>query len=96
MKSAHRDKKPTGGLTEWRVGEETLHAHGLDGDQSDGGSVSGHQHLRLVLQLLACAAVKLLLQLGEATSHVSRVAVQDWGVARSDLPWMVQDDHLEN
>lgn len=96
IKSVHCDKKPIGRLTKRRVGEEALHTHGLDGDQRDCGSVSRQQHLRLVLQLLACATVKLLLQLGKATSHVSGVAVQDWRVACSDLPWMVQDDHLEN
>lgn len=83
------DKKLIGGLTEGRVGEEALHTHGLDGDQCDCSSISRQQHLRLVLQLLARAAVKLLLQLGEATGNVSSVAVQDWRVSCSDLSWMI-------
>lgn len=43
--------------------EEALHTHGLSRNQFDRRSVSRHQDLRVVLQFLACAAVKSLLQL---------------------------------
>lgn len=48
----------------------------------------------MVLQLLARAAVELLLQLSETAGDVGCVAVQNWGVACFDLPWMVQDYYL--
>lgn len=69
--------------------EEALHTHGLYRNQFDRCSISRHQDLRVVLQFLACAAVKFLLQLREPAGDVGSVAVQHWGVASFYLPWMV-------
>lgn len=81
-------------LTERRVLREALHTHGLAGDHIHDGGVSRLERFGIVLQLLAGAAVDLLLQLRKLAGDVSRVTVQHGRVAGADLPGVVEDDHL--
>lgn len=81
-------------LTEWRVLGEAFHAHRLAGNHVDDGSISRLERFGIVLQLLAGAAVYLLLQLCELAGDVSGVAVQHRSVAGADLARVVEDDHL--
>ena len=66
----------------------------LGGDHVDDGGITGFDFLGEVLHLLAGTAIDLLDELLEFAGDVSGVAIQDWGVAVSDLTGVVEDDDL--
>jgi len=73
---------------------ESLLAHGLGGNHLDDGGVTRLDELGAVLNRLAGTAVDLLQELGELAGNVGRVAVEDGGVAGTDLAGVVEDDDL--
>merc|ERR1719322_2209324 len=77
-----------------RVVSESLDAHGLAGDQSDDGGISGLDELGVLLSGLTCTSVDLLLDFSELASNVSGVTIQHRGVAVGHLSGVVQHDHL--
>jgi len=77
----------------WVLGE-SLDAHGLGWDHVDDGGITRLDLLGEVLHLLAGTAIDLLDELLELAGDVSGVAIQDWGVAVSDLTGVVEDDDL--
>lgn len=83
-------------LTEGRVLGEAFDAHRLARNHVNDGGISRLECFGIVLQLLAGAAVYLLLQLCELAGDVSGVAVQHGGVAGADLARVIEDDHLRS
>jgi len=80
--------------TQGRVAGESLHAHGLAGDEVDHGGISGLDELGVVFELLAGTTIALLLDLVELAGNVGGVAIQHRCVAGLDLTRVVQDDDL--
>lgn len=91
-----KSKRSTVELTKWRVLREALHAHWLARNHIHNGSVSRLEGFGVVLQLLARAAIDLLLELRKLAGDVSSVTVKDRGITSTDLAWMIQDDHLQS
>ena len=60
----------------------------------DDGGITRLDLLGEVLHLLAGTAIDFLNQLLELAGDVSGVAIQDWGVAVTDLTGVVEDDDL--
>jgi len=83
-----------GETTKWWVIGESLDTHGLAGNHLDDGSVAGLDELGVVLDGLSGTAIDLLEELGELAGNVGSVAIQDWGVASTDLTGVVEDDDL--
>lgn len=83
-------------LTKRRVLREAFHTHGLARNHINDGSVSRLERFGVVLQLLAGAAIDLLLQLCKLAGDVSRVTVQHGSVASADLTGVIEDDHLRS
>lgn len=81
-------------LTQWRVLRETLNTHWLARNHIHNGSISRLEGFGIVLQLLARAAIDLLLELCELASDMSSVAVQHRSITSTDLTWVVKDNHL--
>ena len=61
---------------------------------SDDGSITRLDLLWEVLELLTGTAINFLLELLELAGDVSGVAIQNWGVAVTDLTGVVEDDDL--
>ncbi len=59
--------------------------HGLGGDELDDGGVTGLDELGAVLDGFTCSAIDLLNEFSELASNVSSVAIEDGGVAGTDL-----------
>ena len=76
-----------------REGADELY-HGLGGDELDDGGVTGLDELGAVLDGFTCSAIDLLNELSELASNVSSVAIEDGGVAGTDLTRVVEDDDL--
>jgi len=83
-----------GETTKRRVVGESLNAHGLGGNHLDDGGVTRLDELGGSLDGLAGTAVDLFQELGELASNVGGVAVEDGGVASTDLTGVVEDDDL--
>ena len=83
-----------GETTQGRVVGESLNAHGLGGDHLDDGGVTRLDELGGRLGSLTGTAVDLLEELGELAGNVGSVAVEDGGVAGTDLAGVVHDDDL--
>jgi len=83
-----------GEAAERRVVGERLDAHRLLRHHLDDGRVTGLDVRRVVVELLAAAAVDLLEQVAELARDVRRVAVEHRRVAGVDLTRVIQDDHL--
>lgn len=84
------------GLTQRRVLREALHTHGLARYHVHNGSISRLEEFGVVLQLLARAAVNLLLELCKLAGDVSSVTVQHRSITSTDLARMIEDDHLRS
>lgn len=80
--------------TQRREVREGLDAEGLGGDQGDHSGISGLDEFGVLLSGLAGTTIAFLLDLGELASDVGSVAIQDGGVAVTDLARVVQDDDL--
>ena len=61
---------------------------------SDDSSITGLDLLWEVFKLLTGTSVNLFLKFFELAGDVSGVAIQDWGVAVTDLTGVVEDDDL--
>lgn len=83
-----------GETTEGRVLSEGLDAHGLRGNHLDDSGVTRLDELGVVFNRLAGTAVDLLLELGELAGNVGSVAVEDGGVAGTDLTGVVENNDL--
>ena len=83
-----------GEAAQGRVVGESLNAHGLGGNQLDDGRVTRLDELGGVLNRLAGTAVNLLEDLGELARNVGSVAIEDGGVASTDLTGVVEDNDL--
>ena len=81
-------KRPSGGLG------ESLHHHGLGGNHLNKPCITILQELGLFLKLLARSPVNLGQYLSKLNSNVGGVAVQNRGIAISDLTRVVHDDDL--
>lgn len=88
------NKSSTLELTKWRVLREALNTHWLSRNHIHNGSISRLEGFRVVLQLLARAAINLLLKLCKLAGDVSSVTVQDRSITSTDLAWVIKDDHL--
>ena len=75
---------------------EGLDAHGLGWNHLDDGGVTRLDLLGEVFHLLTGSSIDLLKEFLELAGNVSSVAIQNWGVAVSDLTGVVQDDNLNN
>ncbi len=73
---------------------EGLNAHGLLGDHSDHGGISGFDGLGLGFGDLAGSSVDLGLDLIELAGDVSGVAIEDWCVSLLDLTGVVEHNNL--
>ena len=83
-----------GESTKRRIIGEGLNAHGLAGNHLDDSGITRLDELGVVLNGLAGTTIDLLEELGELAGDVSSVAIQDWGVASTDLAGVVEDDDL--
>jgi len=83
-----------GESSKWWVLGEGLDAHGLGGGHEDDGGITGLDLLGEVLHLLTGSSIDLFLEFGELAGDVGSVAIEDWGVAVSDLTRVVHDDDL--
>lgn len=83
-----------GETAEGRVVGESLNAHGLGGNHLDDGSITRLDELGGGLNSLTSTAVDLLEELGELAGNVGSVAVEDGGVAGTDLTGVVENDDL--
>jgi len=83
-----------GESSKWWVLGEGLDAHRLGGGHEDDGGVTGLDLLGEVLHLLTRSSIDLLLEFGELAGDMGSVAIEDWGVAVSDLTGVVHDDDL--
>lgn len=81
-------------LTKRRILREALHTHGFPRDHVHNGGIPRLEVLGIILKFLSRAAVNLLLELSKLAGNVCSVAVQHWSITSTDLPWVVQDDHL--
>ena len=79
---------------EWWVGVVLLNTHGLRGDELGNAGIAGLDELGARLDGLASSAIDLLDQLGELASNVGGVAIENGGVAGTDLTGVVEDDDL--
>lgn len=77
-----------------RVICESLHAHRLGRNHLDDGSIAGLDELGVGLGALTSTAIDLLEELGELAGNVGSVAVEDGGVASTDLTGVVENDDL--
>lgn len=82
--------------TQWRILREALHTHGFSRDHVYNGGVSRLEAFGVVFQLLARAAIDLLLKLGKLAGDMSRMTVYHRRITSTDLSWVIQDDHLEH
>jgi len=73
---------------------EGLDAHWLGGGHEDDGGITRLDFLGEVLHLLTGSSIDLLLEFGELAGDMGSVAIEDWGVAVSDLTRVVHDDDL--
>ena len=83
-----------GETAEWWVGVVLLNTHGLRGDELGNAGIAGLDELGARLDGLASSAIDLLDQLGELASNVGGVAIENGGVAGTDLTGVVEDDDL--
>ena len=83
-----------GETTEWWVGVVLLNTHGLRGDELGNAGVAGLDELGVRLDRLTGTTVDLLDELGELARNVRGVAVENGGVASTDLTGVVKDDNL--
>lgn len=83
-----------GETTKWWVGVVLLNTHGLRGDELGNARVAGLDELGARLDRLTGTTVDLLDELGELASNVGGVAVENGGVAGTDLTGVVEDDDL--
>ena len=83
-----------GEATKWGVGVVLLNTHGLAGDELGNARVAGLDELGVRLDDLTGTTVDLLDELGELASNVGGVAVENGGVASTDLTGVVEDDDL--
>jgi len=83
-----------GESSKWWVLREGLDAHRLGGGHEDDGGITGLDLLGEVFHLLTGSSIDLLLEFGELAGDVGSVAIEDWGVAVSDLTRVVHDDDL--
>lgn len=73
---------------------ESLHAHGLGGDEFDDGGISGLDGFGVGLGSLTSTTINLLLDLVKLASNVSGVAIQNGRVTVANLSRVVQDNDL--
>ena len=71
-----------------------LHAHGLAGNKLGNASITRLDELGARLDRLAGTTVDLLDELGELASNVGGVAIENGGVASTDLTRVVENDDL--
>merc|ERR1719515_291324 len=83
-----------GESSKWWVLREGLDAHRLGGGHEDDGGITRLDLLGEVFHLLSGSSIDLLLEFGELAGDVGSVAIEDWGVAVSDLTRVVHDDDL--
>jgi hypothetical protein len=83
-----------GEATKWGVFLEDFDAHGLGWNHPDVGRITGLEELRLVFEILVCAAINFLDELSELASNVSGVAVEDRSIAGANLTRVIEDDNL--
>jgi len=83
-----------GESSKWWVLREGLDAHRLGGGHEDDGGITRLDLLGEVFHLLTGSSIDLLLEFGELAGDVGSVAIEDWGVAVSDLTRVVHDDDL--
>merc|ERR1719276_354026 len=83
-----------GESSKWWVLREGLDAHRLGGGHEDDGGVTRLDLLGEVFHLFTGSSIDLLLEFGELAGDVGSVAIEDWGVAVSDLTRVVHDDDL--
>jgi len=83
-----------GESSKWWVLGEGFDAHGLGGGHEDDGGVTRLDLLGEVFHLLTGSSIDLLLEFGELAGDMGSVAIEDWGVAVSDLTRVVHDDDL--
>lgn len=96
------DDTDSNGLSHVTDGETTkrgvlvvgLNTHGLGGDELGNAGISHLDELGVGLDRLTRSAINLLDELGELASNVGSVAIQDGGVASTDLTRVVKDDDL--
>merc|ERR1719360_222417 len=83
-----------GESSKWWVLREGLDAHRLGGGHEDDGGITRLDLLGEVFHLLTRSSIDLLLEFGELAGDMGSVAIEDWGVAVSDLTRVVHDDDL--
>lgn len=76
------------------VGLEVLNAHGLLGNHGDNTGISLLDELGVLLNDLTSTPVELGSDLVELAGNVGSVAIEDRGIAVTDLSRVVHDDHL--
>ena len=83
-----------GETTERWVGVVLLDAHGLAGHKLGNAGITRLDELGGSLNGLAGTTIDLLDELGELASNVGGVAIENGGVASTDLTGVVKDDDL--
>lgn len=83
-----------GETAQGRVVSEGLHAHGLGGNHLDDSGITRLDELGVGLNALTSTAIDLLEELGKLAGNVGGVAVEDGGVASTDLTRVVENDDL--
>jgi hypothetical protein len=80
--------------TEWWVGVVLLNTHRLGGNKLGNAGITRLYELGRRLDRLAGTTVDLLDELGELASNMGSVAVENRGVASTNLTGVVEDDDL--
>ncbi|KAK5823830.1 hypothetical protein PVK06_018593 [Gossypium arboreum] len=73
---------------------ESLHNHRLGGNHLYHPCITILQELALLLEFLSRSPVDHGQQFRKFHSNVGGMAVKDWGISVSNLPWVVHDDDL--
>lgn len=83
-----------GESTEWWVFGESFDTHGLLWDQNDHSGIVGLYEFWFFFDDLTGSSIDLGKDVGEFTSNMGGMAIQDWGITVLDLTWMVKNDDL--
>jgi hypothetical protein len=78
----------------WRYPKLTLNTHGLGGNHLDNSGISALYKLGVVLDGFTGTTINLLENLGELARNVGGMAIEDWGVAGTNLTRVVEDNDL--
>jgi len=78
----------------WRIFGECFDAHWLRWNHLDNGSITRLDKFRTLLNGLAGTAIDLLEQLRELASNMGGMAIEDGGIASTDLARVVEDNDL--